>query len=303
MNHWTPLKKNDRIDIIAPASGRSPEVIANMVTALHAWGLKPHVPDDLIGEALFSANTVGKRFAHLEAALLNPDTKMIWSLRGGYGSAQLIPLLEKMPKPKIHKWLMGFSDITALHLFFQQCWGWPTIHGPQAASLVDVLDEESVTRLHSFLTTQKNISFQDLVPLNSTAKKTRAIIAPITGGNLSLLQTSIGTSWELESRDKIVLIEDIGERAYRTDRTLLHLKQSQVLDGAKAILLGDFSDCNEPDGTDLTNAALQNFADSLDIPVLRIAHVGHSASNWPLVLGVAATLLCSQSGAVLDISL
>ena len=302
-NYPLQLKTGDKINIIAPASGRPPEIIAAMSTALKAWGLNPSTPPDLLGNALFCSNTLDRRFTHLQEALLDPDSKLIWCLRGGYGSAQLIPLLEKMPKPKAHKWLMGFSDVTALHLFLQQHWGWPSIHGPQAASLIDVLDKTSITKLHSFLTDPHHtISFSDLTPLNVHAQKIQTITAPIIGGNLSLLQTSIGTSWQLNAQDKIVLMEDIGERAYRTDRTLLHLMQSQVLSGAKAILLGDFTDSKEPDGTNLTNTMLQRFADQQSIPVLRIPHVGHGASNWPVVLGVPATLSYSQNNFMLEIT-
>lgn len=284
----TILRKNDRIHLIAPASGTTPDILFKTKEALESWGLDVHTPKDLLGRTLFCSNTAEMRFQHLQTALADPDCQLIWSLRGGYGSAQLIPLLEKMPKPSKHTWLMGFSDITALHLFFQQTWHWPTIHGPQAASQIDVLDSESIAHLKSFLMgPQAQTSFADLAPLNAAAQDFQKISAPIVGGNLSLLQTSIGTSWQLQAQDKIVLMEETGERPYRTDRMLLHLMQSQVLKGAKAILLGDFNKSEDPS---LTEAVLQNFADSLPIPVLRIPHVGHGASNWPVVMGREATI-------------
>jgi muramoyltetrapeptide carboxypeptidase len=208
-------------------------------------------------------------------------------VRGGYGATRLIPKLAEISPPETAKLFMGMSDITCLHLYFQQHWGWPTIHG---AAAPDKFSKETIAAVKSILLHDEPVEFNGLIPLNKHAQKEGLIPSSVTGGNLTIIQSGIGTCWQMDGRDKIILLEEIGERGYRVDRMLEHLKQTHIFTHAAAILLGDFLEGNEPNGTSLIGPVLQRFAESIDIPVLRIEGVGHGPVNFPIPLGVRANL-------------
>ncbi len=282
------LKPGDSVDIIAPASRCSDEQLMTLKNLLESWQLTCLIAEDIFGEDIFCANTDEVRFKHLVNALKNTDTKAIFCARGGYGSMRLIPKLSMLTPPKSPKLFIGMSDTTALQLYLQQQWLWPTIHG---ASAPDRFSSESIASLKSILFGDiKQIAFTGLVPLNNSAKENRTIESCIVGGNLSLVQAGVGTSWQLDGRNKIILLEETSERGYRIDRMLQHLEQAAIFKDAAAILLGDFIKGDEPDGTSLITHALNRFAHSSKIPVAQIEGVGHGYTNFSLPLGTAATL-------------
>jgi muramoyltetrapeptide carboxypeptidase len=222
----------------------------------------------------------------LKSALENPETKAVICVRGGYGSMRLIPSLAKV-RPPSFKIFVGMSDITALHLFFEKHWHWPTIHG---SFTEDKVSPDSIARLKSILFKENEKIKLVGVPLNDLARNEQLIEAKITGGNLCLVQSSIGTLWQLDGRDKIILLEEIGERGYKVDRMLEHLRQANILTSAKAIILGDFLEGSEPDGSSLINQVLERFANGCKIPVIQIAGIGHGYNNLPILLGTKVKL-------------
>lgn len=284
------LNYNDQVEIIAPASRCKTSELTDLKNLLESWQLKCVISDDIFGDDLLCANSDEKRFNHIKNALENENNKAVICARGGYGSLRLIPELLKI-KPPAKKIFIGMSDITALHIFFQQQWGWPTIHGAFSPSKFSF---ETITAHQSLLFSEKRLSYLPLKGLNAPAQSQQIIHAPIIGGNLSIIQASIGTKWMLDARNKIIFLEEIGERGYRVDRMLEHLKQTGLFDTASAILLGDFLEGNEPNGKNLNNAVLQRFANECSIPVLQIPHIGHGTLNFPLPLGVLAQLELSD---------
>lgn len=281
------LQPGDVVDIVAPSSKCHPSVLENIKQLIESWELQCHFPDDLFGENLLYANSDEKRFAHLEHALSNSTSKAIWCLLGGCGATRLIPMLSKMKPPICPKIFIGFSDITALHIFFQKQWGWSTIHGPSGyqASLNKV-SPDSVNKLKCILFNKNHLlSYDKMIPLNELAKNHSQISATVTGGNLHLIQASIGTPWQIDSTNKIVFIEEVNERAYRVDRSLVHLSQAGIFNQAKAIIFGDFIDPGEPDGKFLVKETLKEFANQCAIPVLQINDIGHGQINYPILLG------------------
>jgi muramoyltetrapeptide carboxypeptidase len=123
------LELGEIVDVVAPSSKCHPSVIEKFKTILTSWGLQCRIPDDLFGDSLLYANSDEKRFAHLQNAILSADSRVIWCLLGGYGSTRLMPMLRQIKPPKQPKLLIGFSDITALHIFLQGQWDWPTLSG------------------------------------------------------------------------------------------------------------------------------------------------------------------------------
>lgn len=292
MSNILTLKPNDTIDIIAPASRCPVDDLPKIQKFIESWGLRCHIPKNIFGDALFSANTDAERYKQLEAALIHSDAKAIWCIRGGYGSMKLIPELTKIKNPTQNKIFIGSSDITALHLFLQTAWGWPTIHGPSLHSAaIGKVAADSLTLLQEMLFSEKILKpLTKMSPLNSLAEQDAIISASIIGGNLSLLQASLGTAWELDARNKILFVEEVNERGYRIDRMFEQLKQANKIQQTAAIILGDFIGGTEPNDTSLVPDAVKKFADACPVPVVQLHDIGHGFANDPLLLGVTATL-------------
>ncbi|KTD25470.1 LD-carboxypeptidase [Legionella lansingensis] len=286
------LQSGDTVEIIAPASRCSDQQLTNLRELLCSWGLNCIVDSTIFGEDLLCANHDKARFASFKRALYNPEVKAIICARGGYGSMRLIPELSKMQPPLEPKLFVGMSDITALQLFLQQKWQWPSLHGALAA---DKFSPESIAAVKAILFGDiEKVVFQGLA-LNSQAERNDAIDATVIGGNLTLVQASIGTQWQLQGEGRIILLEEVGERAYRIDRMLEHLRQAGVFNGVLAIVFGDFLGGEESDGSSLIEPVLRRFAQSVNLPVVKIDGIGHGYVNFPIPLGTEATIHCGQA--------
>lgn len=291
MNKWSYLESGDIIDVVAPASPSPRESLEAGVRWIEENGFVARVPSNIIKGDVFFAAPLNEQLEILKAAVYS-DSKMIWSLRGGYGSMRLIPYMMKWKKPKQPKLFMGFSDVTALHLFFGQQWGWPTIHGRNVSAMSLEKNSKDRNEVLSLLTGKKEEQvFKNLKPMNDHARKMKTIKGSVTGGNLKLLQTSIGTDWELKARGKIVFMEDVGERGYALDRMLEQLWQAGIMNkNVKALVLGDFIEGEEKDGRDLTGVALQRFADRAPYPVFKGIKCGHGDVNFSVPFHTNAEL-------------
>jgi muramoyltetrapeptide carboxypeptidase len=287
MQKFPVLKTGDSVEIIAPASRCSDAQLSELRELLLSWQLNPIIPNDIFGDDLLCANTDEMRFKFLKNALINPETKAIICARGGYGCMRLIPELTKVSPPPTAKLFVGMSDITALNLYLQQQWQWPVLHG---APIIDKFSPESIAAVKSILLGEvEHVEFPGL-PLNIAAEKNHLIKTSVTGGNLCVVQTSIGTKWQLDGNNKIIFLEEVGERGYRVDRMLEHLHQADIFKKAKAILFGDFIRGKEPDGSCLIKPVLERFAENCKIPVVKLEGIGHGYTNFPLPLGTAAEL-------------
>ncbi|MBI2792153.1 MAG: LD-carboxypeptidase [Gammaproteobacteria bacterium] len=286
------LKPGDIVDIVAPSSKCNPKILDKIKILLRSWELQCHIPVDLFGESLLYANSDENRFIHLKRALLNDTSKAVWCLLGGFGSTKLIPLLSKIKPPNHSKLFIGFSDITALHIFLQGKWRWATIHGPSGYQVsLNKISKNSINLLKNMLfQSEKRLLYREIIPLNKLAENNITINSALIGGNLHLLQASLGTSWQINAFNKILLIEETNERAYRIDRVLAQLSQAGIFNQAKALLFGDLIDKGEPDGRFLIKETIQQFASQISLPVLQISNIGHGSINNPILLGHNAKL-------------
>jgi muramoyltetrapeptide carboxypeptidase len=175
-----------------------------------------------------------------------------------------------MPKPAVAKTLIGYSDITALHLFLSQHWGWKTIHGSGFADLLK--SDKNPDNFDDFF--EKSVF--TVQPLNTQASAYTTLTGIGTGGNLTLVQNSIGTGWQMQSAGKIVFLEDVNEQGYRIDRSLTHLKQAGLLQDAQAVVFGEFVACSG------VEAVLQRFANEHALPVFQTDQFGHGYTNLPI---------------------
>ena len=289
---WKPLQKGDIVDVIAPGYGVDEQHIEIARQFLLSWNLIPRIPQEIVEPHFLHANSDEKRAKMLIRALKADDSKMVWCLRGGYGSNRLLEYLDSVKKPSMNKLFMGISDITSLHLYLNQKWGWVTIHGPlldRAAQGLLPVKLASETKKVLF-GGQSEICFSKLKPLNNLARKSQNLSGEIIGGNLIVLQSSIGTPDQLDLRGKFLFIEEIAERGYKVDRALYQIYRSGIFNKCKGILIGDFIGGEEPNGKLLWPLALKRFAEEMKIPVWNGLEAGHDVNQRPVPFGTKAIL-------------
>jgi muramoyltetrapeptide carboxypeptidase len=272
------------ITVVAPGAGVS---ISDLKRLKEALSLEFQFPENLLSEEpkrLFS-NSDTIRAKLLCNAILG-HSQIIWCLRGGQGSSRLISYLGEMKttNPKI---FIGYSDCTSLHLFFSQTWQWKTIHGCFAMDLIDRNKSSMNADLISDIIARaiSKVTLNDLQPLNSCAQLTRCVRGLLTGGNLSIVQSSLGTSWHIDSKGKVLFLEDVNEADYRVDRMLSHLTQANVFVDAVAVVFGEFV----PNLSSVMDI-LQEFARQQNIPVFKSNSFGHGKLNLPLVYNCEAQI-------------
>jgi muramoyltetrapeptide carboxypeptidase len=287
------LVPGDVVDVVAPGFRCTQEQLDGGIAFLKRQGLVPRVPADLFGDDVLCANTDTHRYAQLRKALYARDSRAVWCVRGGYGAIRFIERLQALKPPRKPKLLIGYSDATTLHQLLNLFWGWPSLHGPLLDRLgaADVREDERRELAAVLFAGQPQTTFAQLVPLNAAARRRQVIVSKLTGGNLTVLQSTLGTA--LQKRPSaILLLEDLGERGYRIDRILEQLRQAGVLRNLKAIVLGTFLGGAERDGTNLGPAVLERFARSLKIPVLAGIDAGHGSYQRPVFLHTRAELQC-----------
>lgn len=280
--------KKKLIDVVAPASGTSIEIVKKSAEYFENLGYSVRIPENLFSDDIpYCANNDYSRLEHLKNAIYADDSEIIFCVRGGYGSARLIDMLQEMTPPAKPKILVGFSDITALHLFFNKSWGWQTIHGPVFTQIDKYRDEPFIKKLVDLIE-DKNASVEiKLSPANKIAQDFSVKNCKVIGGNLTLIECSIGTAWQIDAENKVLILEDTGEKGYSLDRSFLHLKQSGVFSNVKAVILADFTLHKEEDGANL-EYALNSFAEDMNnngIPVYRCSGIGHGDINYPFIEG------------------
>lgn len=308
---WTGLKSGAIIDVIAPASKCSIEELNAGVKELESWGYQVRVPKNIFGNHWTHSHTNEVRFQHLKQALYS-DSSAIWCVRGGYGSLKLLPSLNKLKRPKHCKLFLGLSDITSLHMFFNQKWGWPTLHAPivsrigrgdlprksieelKAIVAGDIVKQEfklkAINKLAKQIGQTEYVNQIKLASQEKQVKQVKSVSGVLVGGNFATLMASIGTPFQWQPKNTILFLEDIGERAYRLDRLWEQLEQTGLLWQAKAVVLGDFTDTHEKDGKSFFGEFIRERAKTAKIPIYLGLPVGHGLIQRTLPLGVKATI-------------
>ena len=287
------------IDLVATGSKKDHISLKGAIQFIESIGYIPRVSTTIFGEHPLYVNQDEVRLQNLVDALYAEDSDIIWCLRGGSGTTRLIPPLFKLNKPSKPKKLIGLSDVTALLLFLSQQWGWPVIHGPTAHYAgTHFLTPDALEKIVGLIKgTLTELSYNGLVPLNERAHQNQIIEANITGGNLSLIEYSIGTSWQILSPDHILFLEDINEEAYRLAERLEHLQQAGIFREVRALLFGDFSHQdpakNHPE---LIDFVLNDFATKINIPCFKNLPVGHVKYCCPLIMNEHVQLTTGQMG-------
>lgn len=298
---WRSLQAGDVVDVIAPGYPTTPEAVEGARQFLLNWGLQPRIPKNILGRHFMHAQEDEVRLEHLESALIAEDSAAVWCLRGGYGSLRLLPGLAKLKKPARTKLFVGISDITSLHVFLNQKWGWSTVHGPLldrlGAGRVSKQLEGEVRRL--VFGKQETIKFEKLRPLNSAALQLKSVKAPIVGGNLTVLQSTLGTPWQFDTKGKFLFVEDLGERGYRIDRILEQFRQAGLFKSCRGLLIGHFLGGGEGENKpSLIPKVFDRWASDLNLPVFDRIPAGHDVLQRPLPLGPVSVLRGGKSGSL-----
>jgi muramoyltetrapeptide carboxypeptidase len=280
--------ENNRVRIIAPANvyrGDNPQAeLSKTVEFLESKGFIVSVQDEIFADPLipFYANTQEKRLAGLRDAILSPDIDVIWAFRGGYGCGEIAEDCMDIT-PVGTKILIGCSDITVLHSLFNKHYNIPSIHG---AVLTTAFAKNPATI--DYIISLLNGKPQKIpaISLNNAAKS-GDISGVLTGGNLTMLTTLMGTKLQPDTKGKIILLEDVAEPGYKIARMLNHLDKAGVFNEAAACIFGDFTNCTEN-----FEVALQNFIDRHpNLPIFKVEGVGHGDVNHPLVFGLEASII------------
>ena len=282
-----PLRPGDTIGIFAISNYADSTALKYGISVFKNWGLNVKLADNLykrVGKSRYDG-TLEERIEATQALIDDPQVKAMISVRGGYGAAQVIPYLDFTSLLEHPKWIVGYSDVTALHITLNNM-GLETLHGPMATRIEG--DTTSVAFLHEAL-------FGDApglsIPANLFCREGEAT-GRLVGGNLSLIYSLQGTPMNLDMKDAILFIEDVDEDSYAIDRMLQNLLMSGKLDEIAGIIVGQFSNFDDAKGMDLPlPAIIYSKIGDRQIPVMYQIDAGHewnahkSAPNYSLYLG------------------
>lgn len=300
-----------RVGIFA-ASSIVPQVeFTTGVEHLRQHGFDPTVAPQVSEHHFIFPGSDESRAEAMFSFAKDPNINVLWAARGGYGAGRLLPILDRLTRergaPSAKKLLIGYSDVTVLHEFVRQRWHWNTLHAPMpAASNFSRLDEKEWSSIVALIhQTPTALPWETTTLQWMTDSPTQPIRAELIGGNLSLWAALAGTPYLSSGKNRIIFLEDVDEAFYRIDRMMVQLEQSGALDGAAAIVLGDFTDCKDENNTCLARAGGDErkplrkvfeqaeafghifipIAKRLGVPLAQGLGVGHGPRFAPLPLG------------------
>lgn len=289
------LKSGDTISILAPSGvlNNFDNKITKAINIFKSWGLNVVLGNHIYDKNGHFAGTDKNREKDFQKALDNKNIKAIWCARGGYGAVRIIDKLNFDNYLKNPKWIIGFSDITVIHnkLNFLNS---ESIHAMMITGFEDIgQNNDSLSKL-------KNVLFGDSFSYSIASNKnnkTGKSEGIIVGGNLTLIQSTIGSKTELKMKDKILFIEEIGEYAYHIDRMLYSLKRAGYFENCKGLIVGQISDVkkNTTDFGRSINELILDVLDEYNFPILFDFPAGHEKTNFPIILGRKVILDVSKS--------
>lgn len=292
-----PLERGNAVRIVAPASPVEEENLRRGCAELERLGFQCKWDPRVLARQGYFAGSAEERLAKLLMALDENSSQAIFCARGGYGSGYLLDRLEPR-RIKTPKALIGFSDVTALQIFLWQKKRWVTFYGPMISAGLDQgansprgYDSESFEQA----LTQSNHGWK--LDLRGETLFFGQAEGVVLGGCLTLVETTLGTPWEIETKGAILLLEDLGMKPYQIDRALLHLRQAGKFERVHGVVLGEFPECGAPAGSPTTREVFERILGPLKIPVVCGAPIGHTPrAMLTIPLGVRAKLIAQGSG-------
>lgn len=280
-----------KIAIVSPSSIIKPQNVYNALPVLRDRGWEPVVSPHAFDRHGSFAGTADNRYSDLADALTDPGVDAILCSRGGYGAVHLLERLARLPLEETPKWLIGFSDISALHALLTSR-GIASIHAPMAKALADHGADNADNRaLLDFLAGEGLEYNLDPSPMNRPGDATGLLV----GGNLSVISDLVGTPFDVIKPRRILFIEDVNEPIYKIERMLYQLRLSGVLADLAGLIVGKFSGCAPDADFASVNDIVADLTRDYNYPVAYDIPVGHVTHNIPLVCGAACSLSVGES--------
>lgn len=292
------VKPGDLVSIAAPARWVDPEDIENFLSLLEQEGLKTMTGSIFTRHHQFAGEDKA-RLNDLQQMLDHPDIKAIFCARGGYGTIRLLNKIDLKGFADHPKWVVGFSDITALHAYLQMRIGVACIHGAMPYTLKDVADNQDPA-VQSLFGILKGEFPGYTVPAHSLNRKGKGS-GILLGGNLSMLCSLTGTLFQFPTRGAILFLEEVDEYLYHIDRMMQNLKLAGMLENLAGLVVGGLTDMHDnevPFGMDAAGI-IREAIEEFDFPVCFDFPAGHIAGNMAMVLGREVALEVSEEGSQL----
>lgn len=292
-----PLSKGDKIALISTARKISLSELEPAIATLELWGLEP-----VFGKNLFNVNhqfagTTEDRIADLQEALDNSEIKAVLCVRGGYGTVQLIDSIDFSNFKKNPKWIIGYSDVTVLHNHINKNIGVQTLHATMPINFT--------TNTKGALESLKEVLFGAL-PIytieHHELNRTGETKGELVGGNLSIIYSLTGTSSQLETKGKVLFLEDLDEYLYHIDRMMMNLKRAGMLVDLKGLIVGGMSDMKD-NTVPFGKTAQEIIFDAVkeyQYPVCFDFPAGHIDDNRALMMGSEVNLLVDKDWTTLQ---
>lgn len=289
------LKPGDRIAIVAPASSFDRSEFDAGVAELRALGFDPRFDDDVFARDGYVAGNAALRAAAIRRAWADPEVAAIIGVRGGYGSVQLLPLLDRDEIRRTPKVLVCYSDLTSLLTFLTLQCGIVSFHGPMLAGWLgrgpDGYDRDSFLRCVT-----RAEPAGELAPDHLEVARPGEASGVLVGGTLTQLLASLATPYAFDPpAGHILFLDEVGERPYRLDRMLTQLRFAGLFARAAAVIVGQLPRCDEPGGELRARDVVKRLCHDFSGPVLMGFPSGHTVGPaWTLPFGVRARVVADH---------
>lgn len=287
-----PLQKGDKIAILSPASTINPDYVNDAVSVLKHQGWEPYVATNTLEKSGNYSGTIEQRLGDIKTALADPNVRAILCSRGGYGVVHLLVELNKLPINEDPKWIIGFSDISAIHALMTSK-GIASIHASMTKHLSEFSgkDDDAIVLfkiLRGELPTY-NFEYNEYNRIGSASGR-------IVGGNLAVLAQLIRTPFDIFEKDTILFIEDICEPIYKVERILYQLRLAGILGNLKGLIIGQFTEWSPDANYNNMNDMIADMIAPYSYPVVFDAPIGHVEHNIPIIENAQIDLLVSKDG-------
>ena len=291
------LQPGDKIAILAPAGPIDTAIVKQADSVVSSLGYQTVIYPHTFGKHGHFSGTHDERYSDLEAAFTNPEIRAILCARGGYGVVHNLDRLARLPLKKDPKWVIGFSDISALHALMASN-NIASIHASMAKHIALGIDDVDNATLFSILRGEMPTYSFDAHPYNHLGRAEGRLL----GGNMAVIAELINTPFNVIEPGTILFIEDVSEPIYKIERILYQLKLSGVLERLEGLIVGQFTDYEADKVHETMEDVIREVLEPYDFPVAFNIPIGHVDHNVPIIESSYATLKVDSSGVTLNLT-